>query len=53
MVLTFRCAKPHTDADYRDTITSRVLILVDTEPQLLYHNIHILRDLQLEPQIRF
>lgn len=53
MVLAFRSANLHTDGDYRDIITSRGLILVDKEPQGLYHIIHILSDLRLEPQIRF
>ena len=53
MVLAFRSENAHTDGDYRDIITSRGLILVDKEPQGLYHIIHILSDLRLEPQIRF
>lgn len=53
MVLAFRSENPHTASDYRDIITSRGLILVDKETQGLYHIIHILSDLRLEPQIRF
>ena len=43
----------HQDGDHGDVITNRGLILVDKEPQGLYHIIHILSDLRLEPQIRF
>lgn len=53
MVLVFRSENPHQDGDYPDVITNRGLILVDKEPQGLYHIIHILGDLRLEPQIRF
>lgn len=53
MVLVFRSENVHTDADYRDIIMNRGLILVDKEPQGLYHIIHILSDLRIEPQIRF
>lgn len=53
MVLVFRSANVHTDADYGDVITKRGLIMVDREPQGLYHIIHILSALSLEPQIRF
>lgn len=53
MVLVFRSANPHTDGEHADIIMSRGLILVDKEPQGLYHIIHILSDLRLEPQIRF
>lgn len=53
MVLVFRSANKHTDADFGDVITKRGLIMVDREPQGLYHIIHILSDLSLEPQIRF
>lgn len=53
MVLVFRSENEHTDADYRDIIMNRGLILVDKEPQGLYHIIHILSDLRMEPQIRF
>ena len=53
MVLAFRSRNQHTDADYAEVITKRGLILVDREPQGLYHIIHILNDLHLEPQIRF
>ena len=53
MVLVFRSDNPHQDGDYADVIMNRGLILVDKEPQGLYHIIHILSDLKLEPQIRF
>lgn len=53
MVLVFRSANQHADCDYPDVIMNRGLILVDQEPQGLYHIIHILSDLKLEPQIRF
>lgn len=53
MVLVFRSANDHTDEDYGDVITKRGLIMVDREPQGLYHIIHILSALALEPQIRF
>lgn len=53
MVLVFRSANVHTDGDHRDIIMNRGLILVDKEPQGLYHIIHILSDLRMEPQIRF
>ena len=53
MVLVFRSANPHTPNDYADIIINRGLILVDKEPQGLYHIIHILSDLNLEPQLRF
>ena len=53
MVLVFRSANKHSNGDHRDIITNRGLVLVDKEPQGLYHIIHILNDLKLEPQIRF
>lgn len=53
MVLVFRSANAHTDGEHADIIMNRGLILVDKEPQGLYHIIHILSDLRLEPQIRF
>lgn len=53
MVLVFRSANVHRDGDHGDIIMNRGLILVDKEPQGLYHIIHILSDLKLEPQIRF
>ncbi len=53
MVLVFRSANKHTDGEHRDIVMNRGLILVDKEPQGLYHIIHILSDLRLEPQIRF
>lgn len=53
MVLVFRSDNPHRDGDHADVIMNRGLILVDKEPQGLYHIIHILSDLKLEPQIRF
>ena len=53
MVLVLRSANTHKDGDHGDVITNRGLILVDKEPQGLYHIIHILSDLKLEPQIRF
>lgn len=53
MVLAFRSDNPHVDGDHADVIMNRGLILVDKEPQGLYHIIHILSDLGLEPQIRF
>ena len=53
MVLVFRSENAHQDGDHADVITNRGLILVDKEPQGLYHIIHILSDLRLEPQIRF
>ena len=53
MVLVFRSEKPHKDGDHGEVITNRGLIMVDREPQGLYHIIHILSDLKLEPQIRF
>lgn len=53
MVLVFRSENAHQDGDHGDVITNRGLILVDKEPQGLYHIIHILSDLRLEPQIRF
>lgn len=53
MVLVFRSANPHRDGDHADVIMNRGLILVDQEPQGLYHIVHILSDLKLEPQIRF
>lgn len=49
MVLVFRSANSHTDGEHADIIMSRGLILVDKEPQGLYHIIHILSDLRLEP----
>ena len=53
MVLVFRSENPHTDSDCREIIKNRGLILVDREPQGLYHILRILNDLELEPQIRF
>lgn len=53
MVLVFRSANRHRDGDHNSIILNRGLILVDKEPQGLYHIIHILSDLGLEPQIRF
>lgn len=53
MVLVFRSGNPHQDGDHADVIMNRGLILVDQEPQGLYHIIHILSDLKLEPQLRF
>lgn len=53
MVLAFRSDNPHVDGDHADVIMNRGLILMDKEPQGLYHIIHILSDLGLEPQIRF
>lgn len=53
MVLAFRSDNPNADGDHAEVIMHRGLILVDKEPQGLYHIIHILSDLGLEPQIRF
>lgn len=53
MVLVFRSANEHRDEDYDSVISNRGLVLVDQEPQGLYHIIRILSDLKLEPQIRF
>ena len=53
MVLAFRSANPHRGGEHGDIIMNRGLILVDREPQGLYHIIRILSDLTLEPQIRF
>lgn len=53
MVLVFRSKNPHQDGEHCDIIMNRGLILVDQEPQGLYHIIRILSDLKLEPQIRF
>ena len=53
MVLVFRSENNHKDGDHSDVIMNRGLIMVDREPQGLYHIIHILSDLGLEPQIRF
>lgn len=53
MVLVFRSPNHHREGDFGDVIMNRGLILVDKEPQGLYHIIHILSDLKLEPQIRF
>lgn len=53
MLLVFRSDNPHEDSDYADIIMRRGLILVDREPQGLYHIIRILSDLTLEPHIRF
>lgn len=53
MVLVFRSANKHKDGDHADVIMNRGLIMVDREPQGLYHIVHILSDLGLEPQIRF
>ncbi len=53
MVLVFRSANRHHDGDHADVIANCGLILMDKEPQGLYHIIRILNDLHLEPQIRF
>ena len=53
MVLVFRSGNAHKDGEHADIIMNRGLILVDKEPQGLYHIIRILSDLKLEPQIRF
>ena len=53
MVLVFRSANLHKNGDHADVIMNRGLILVDRESQGLYHIIHILSSLDLEPQIRF
>lgn len=53
MVLVFRSANEHHDGDHNAVIMNRGLVLVDQEPQGLYHIIRILSDLKLEPQIRF
>ena len=53
MVLVFRSDRPRQNGNHADVIMGRGLILVDKEPQGLYHIIHILSDLGLEPQIRF
>lgn len=53
MVLVFRSANSHKNGDFAEVISNRGLILVDQEPQGLYHIIRILSDLKLEPQIRF
>lgn len=53
MVLAFRSENAHQAGDHADVIMNRGLILVDKEPQGLYHIIHMLSDLRLEPQIRF
>lgn len=53
MVLVFRSENAHRAGDHAHVIMNRGLILVDKEPQGLYHIIHMLSDLLLEPQIRF
>ncbi len=53
MVLVFRSENRHTDGDCRQIVQNRGLILVDKEPQGLYHILRILNDLALEPPIRF
>lgn len=53
MVLVFRSENAHRAGDHAHVIMNRGLILVDKEPQGLYHIIHMLSDLRLEPQIRF
>ena len=53
MVLAFRSENAHQAGDHAHVIMNRGLILVDKEPQGLYHIIHMLSDLRLEPQIRF
>lgn len=53
MVLVFRSENHHKNGDHGDVIMNRGLIMVDREPQGLYHIIHILSSLGLEPQIRF
>ena len=53
MVLVFRSDNAHHAGDHALVIMNRGLILVDKEPQGLYHIIHMLSDLRLEPQIRF
>ena len=53
MVLVFRSENAHHAGDHAHVIMNRGLILVDKEPQGLYHIIHMLSDLLLEPQIRF
>lgn len=53
MMLVFRSRNRHTEADCRDIIRNRGLILVDKEPQGLYHILRIINDMGLEPQIRF
>ena len=53
MMLVFRSRNSHTEADCRNIIRNRGLILVDKEPQGLYHILRIINDMDLEPQIRF
>ena len=53
MVLVFRSARAYTGDQYAEVVLRRGLVLVDKEPQGLYHIIRILSDLGLEPQIRF
>ncbi len=53
MMLVFRSRNPHTAEDCRDIIRNRGLILVDKEPQGLYHILRIINEMGLEPQIRF
>ena len=52
-MLVFRSENAHHAGDHAHVIMNRGLILVDKEPQGLYHIIHMLSDLRLEPQIRF
>lgn len=53
MVLIFRSENPHSPEECRKIIGKRGLILVDREPQGLYHILRIVNELGLEPQIRF
>ena len=53
MVLVFRSENAHRAGDHAHVIMNRGPILGDKEPQGLYHIIHMLSDLRLEPQIRF
>ncbi|MGM9615305.1 MAG: LysR family transcriptional regulator [Oscillospiraceae bacterium] len=53
MVLAFRSAHTHTDADFASVMQNRGLILVEREERGLYHIVQILSSLDLQPQIRF
>lgn len=53
MVLVFRSENAHCTEECREIIGNRGLILVDREPQGLYHILRIVNELGLEPQIRF
>lgn len=53
MVLIFRSGNPHRPEECREIIGNRGLILVDRDPQGLYHILRIVNELGLEPQIRF